>query len=145
MKKQTLNEQISRIKGMMKSINEGEYDSKGNYMGGYPSHWDEPGADSYLEVDVEPDQFLKNQFGEDLDVVVVDSEYDSGKHKGSLYQSVTFKLLYNGGEELPEEMYNALDEEYTNVELYDVEKDGEITNYYYVTERELYDEGPTPD
>jgi len=146
MKKQTLKEQVSRIKGMIKSINEGEYDSRGNYMGGTPPEYDLPGADSYLEVDVEPDEFLKKKFGEDIDVNVVDTKYDSGKNRGSYYQSVIFKLIYNGGEELPEEMFLALDLVYGNVEMDAmVNKDGNETIFYRVTETELYDGFNTPD
>lgn len=145
MKKQTLNEQVSRIKGMMKSINEGDYDSKGNYMGGTPPEYDVPGADSFLERDVEPDGFLKNKFGEDLDVEIVDRKYDSSSRYGDTYESILFKLIYNGGEELPEEMFNELESEYNRVDMIDREdNEGNLHFYYLILDKEYYDGFATP-
>jgi hypothetical protein len=147
MKKQTLEEQVSRIKGMIKSINEGEYDSRGNYMGGTPPEYDHPGADSYLEVDIEPDEFLKKKFGEDINVNVIDTKYDSGKNRyGDYYESVTFTLDYNDGEKLPDEMEKALDMKYSEIE-WDGDEDEEGNEWfrYLVTQRESYDGFNTPD
>lgn len=144
--KKNLNEQISRIKGIMKSINEGDYDSKGNYMGGTPPEYDSPGADRYLERDVEPDGFLKKIFGKNINVMISDTKYDSGTDRGDYYESKLSELIYNDGEELPQEMIDALDSEYYSVDVHDYEdKDGNMKYSYLILDKEWYDGFATPD
>jgi len=139
--KKNLNEQISRIKNMM-GLNEGDYDRMGNYMGGNPPEWENE-VDP-MEVNVEPDQYLKNEFGEDIDVKVVDTDFDSGVSMGEKYRSVTFTLVYNGGEELPEELYSALDSHYNSVEPDEhTDDDGNTMMVYKVKESESTS-GPEP-
>jgi hypothetical protein len=126
-----------------KDLDEAEYDSKGNYMGGTPPHYDQEGDDEVLDV-FEPDNFLKEKFGQDINVEVIDVSNDNGYHKGDYYRSVKFILQYNGGQELPEEMYKALENSYTEVEPMDTDNDeGEEIVVYGVTEKEYY-AGPEP-
>jgi hypothetical protein len=142
MKKVNLHEEISRIKNMM-GLNESDYDSRGNYMGGNPPEWEN--EEEPMEVDVEPDQFLKNNFGEDINVRIIDADFDSGTTKmGDKYKKATFQLVYNNGEELPEEMLSSLESEFTKVDYHDqMDEEGNLQVTYMVTKKETYP-GPEP-
>jgi hypothetical protein len=141
MKKQNLKEQVSRIKNIMRSINEDMFDKKGNFMGGPNPDWE---SESNFQPE-SPDQYLKNMFGEDIDVEITDKKEKSGVNRhGDNFESVTFTMVYNGGQELPQEMYDALDNEYImDGDELDTE-DGGVKNVYYVTKQETYS-GPEPD
>lgn len=107
MKSKILNEEISRIKDMMRKINEGMYDSKGNFTGG-----PDPKEDDYMEDESfgeEVDEHIRNNFPELFDKLDYDISYDTDRH-GDERQRI--KLTMKDGSELPYEFKDSIENEF---------------------------------
>lgn len=103
MKKKLLNEELSRIKNMMKKINEGRFfDDSGEFLGG-PDPSQEDGGDEYFGEEV--DAFISDSFPEMIDNLDYDFSYGKNKYGD---EETHIKIKTKDGSELPNEFREAI-------------------------------------
>jgi hypothetical protein len=110
--KKLLNEEIRKIKTMMKKLNEGMYDRHGNYMGGNPPEWeDEPdyGEEQLAEVE----DFIKENFPNEAENLEV--EFDSYIDEGTEHY-VRIKITTKDGTNMSDDMIETMYENFNKVD-----------------------------
>lgn len=103
MKKKLLNEEINKIKSMMKKIHEGRFfDDSGEFLGG-PNPADEEGGDEYFGEEV--DGFINDSFPEMSDNLDYDYSYIKDRYGD---QQTRIKIRTKDGSELSNEFREAV-------------------------------------
>lgn len=119
MKNKLLNEELRRIKDMMKKINESRFfDDSGEFLGG-PNPADEEGGDEYFGEEV--DAFVNNNFPEMNNNLDYDYSYVKDRYGD---QQTRIKITTKDGSELSNEFreavhdkFNVYDEYYDYIEV----------------------------
>ncbi len=145
-KKITLNEEISQIKRMMKKINEGMYDSRGNFKGG-----PDPNEDNYNdeEMSVEASEFIddvynfiKNNHSDLFDKLDITDDIVTKKDYDDFEEYVKIEISMKDGSELSHEFMNSLAKEFYNDDSPDAYEELLTINNSAIISRKFFIPGP---
>jgi len=131
MNKKLLNEEIRKIKSMMRKINEGMFTDKGDFKGGPDPREEDYDDTGFEQLGKEIDEFISEKYPELLEKI--DYDYSSGRDKYG-DEEIKIKIMTKDGSPLPEEFELSLDDRF-NV--------GESGDNFVVVKRSFA--GPDPD